>query len=139
MKLARKARCPIHGRRDCCGRSEFHRYAQVKKQGHGIWQPVRSGLWRAADGRERCSKAELRRRKDCLLRQGVKCAACGEGFSDYRDVELAHRISKGAGGGNHNDAMPNLTLLHVGANRAQGSLPLDLYLREYWKPSDCKS
>ena len=128
MKLKTKELCPLHRRRDCCGRAEFVRYAQVKKQGHGIWQPVSSGLWRAPDGREKASKAVLRRRKDAFLRQGVPCAACGVNFIDYRDVELAHRIQCGAGGFKRDDSVGNLTLLHVSTNRDQGSRNLDEYM-----------
>lgn len=136
-RLKVKEVCPLHRRRDCCGRSEFHRYAQVKKQGHGIWQSVRAGVWRAADGREKCSKAELRRRKDSLLRQGKTCEACHEPFTDYRDVDLAHWQAKGAGGAFHNDAMSNLTLLHSRANMECGSMDLQTYLDTKWKPEHC--
>jgi hypothetical protein len=138
MKLKPKQLCPLHRRRDCCGRAEFVPYAQVKKPGHGIWQPVSSGLWRAPDGREKASKAVLRRRKDSLLRQGVPCAACGNKFSDYREVELAHRVSCGAGGYKRNDAMSNLTLMCAAANRDQGSMDLEIYLATKYKPEICR-
>ncbi len=135
--LRPKELCPLHRRRDCCGRAEVHRYAQVKKQRHGIWVPVRSGLWRAADGREKASPRELRRRKDKMLRDGVPCAACGEIFLDYRDAELAHREGKGMGSGSRNDALSNLILLHARANADQGSMDLETYLAEKWKPEIC--
>ena len=139
MNLKPKDGCPLHnGRRDCCGRSEFVRYAQVKKQGHGIWKPTgATGILRSDDGREKCSKAVLRWRKDSLLRQGIVCEACHEPFTDYRDVELSHRVGKGLGGSTHNDAYTNLTLLHARANREQGSLDLETYLAKKWKPEHC--
>lgn len=137
MKLKANQPCPLHrGSKVCCGRSEAAR-TRIQKRGHGIWQFVRSGLWRAPDGRERCSAAELRRRKDGLLRQGVRCAACGEGFADYRDVELAHLSGKGMSGAFHNDSLANLTLMHQRANREQGSMDLQSYLRDKWKPEHC--
>lgn len=139
MKLAPKAKCPIHnGRRDCCGRAEVHRYAQVKKSGHGIWEPIGPGRWRATDGsgRERFSKAAIRRRKDSLLRAGTLCAACGEKFSDYRDVELAHIHGKGLGGAFRDDGDRNTTLMHMKANRIQGGMDLAAYLK-IWKPEHC--
>lgn len=136
MKLAAKARCPIHkGRTDCCGRSELPKRPDPRKK--GIWTMVRSGLWRAPDGREKCSLGELRKRKNALLRQCEPCAACGALFGDYRDVELSHRIAKGLGGSKHDDRASNLTLLHRGANRAQGSMDLETYLAEKWRPEHC--
>jgi len=136
-KLKANQPCPLHrGSKVCCGRSKTDR-TKVRKQGHGIWQFVRSGLWRAPDGREKCSTAELRRRKDQILRQGVKCQACGEGFQDYRDVELAHRQAKGLGGAFHDSRLSNLTLLHARANRECGSLDIQDYIANRWKPEHC--
>jgi len=135
MKLAAKAICPLHGRRDCCGRTADITRPTVRKK--GIWTFVRTGVWKASDGRERCSTAEKRRRKDILLKENPTCAACGERFTDYRQVELAHRKSKGIGGGKIDDSWRNLTLLHFGANRAQGSMDLEVYLRDFWKPEHC--
>ena len=79
----------------------------------------------------------MRRRKDKLLRDGVVCAACGEKFNDYRDVELSHKYPKGIGGFKRDDRMENLTLLHARSNREQGSMELTIYLRDYWKPEHC--
>lgn len=132
MKLKTKERCPLHGRRDCCGRSEFVRYAQPRHDSERMWVKVRSGVHRAADGREKCSPAEMKRRKDRMLRENPVCGACGEGFKDYYDVELAHRESKGMGGGRHDDSLKNLYLMHARGNRAQGSRDLAEYL------ADCK-
>lgn len=140
MKLKAKERCPIHGRRDCCGRSEFNRYAQPMHAAQGIWQPTGArGVSRSADGREKCTKAILRRRKDSMLRRGEPCHACGEKFTDYSDVELSHLESKGIGGGRHNDAQVNLVLLHTVTNREQGSLSWDQYVISLdGKPFPCQ-
>lgn len=139
MKLAAKALCPIHRRRDCCGRSEFVRYAQVKKITHGIWENIGHGRARARDGsgRERLSKAAIKRRKDFLLRCGTLCAACGKKFDDYREVELAHIHGKGLGGAFRDDGDRNTTLMCAKANRIQGGMDLAAYLK-IWKPEHCQ-
>lgn len=132
MKLKAKERCPLHGRRDCCGRSEFHRYAQPKHASEKTWVKITPGIYRSADGRERCSTSVLKRRKDRMLRENPVCGACGEGFKDYYDAELAHRESKGIGGSRRDDSPKNIYLMHTRGNRAQGSRDLDEYL------ADCK-
>jgi 5-methylcytosine-specific restriction endonuclease McrA len=128
VKLRLQEVCPLHLRRDCCGRARMIRRPPRARK--GIWVEVRYGLWRAADGREKCSPAELRWRKNQLIRTSPFCAACGEKFIDYGEIELAHRLSKGIGGGRHNDAMPNLALMHRDENREQGSRSLDAYLAD---------
>lgn len=135
MKLKTKERCPLHRRFDCCGRSPI---VVERKRTKGTWTLIRSGLWRAEDGRERCSAAELRRRKNRLLQEGHVCAACEVGFSDYRDVELGHRVSKGFSGATRDDRFSNLILLHVNANRDQGSMDFDTYMKTKWKPEICQ-
>jgi 5-methylcytosine-specific restriction endonuclease McrA len=81
------------------------------------------------DGREKCTPAELRRRKMKLLKSDPVCAACGQVFDDYRYVELAHKASKGIGGGKHDDRWENLVLMHRNENREQGSRSLIDYLK----------
>ena len=127
-------RCPLHGRRDCCGRSIVPRAVNPVPK----WRAIGPGVREYPDGRILKMPAALKRRKDYLLKVKTPCAACGEQFDDYREVELAHRESKGMSGWKRNDADTNTTLLHKGANRAQGSLDLDLYLRDYWKPEHCR-
>src|SRR6266567_7607011 len=116
-------RCPIHGRKDCCGRIR-----QPLRERNGAWIRGRDGILRSPDGRERCPAAEMRRRKNAKLRSGEPCAVCGQKFTDYRDAELSHRTGKGMGGAFRNDAMSNLVLLHTAANRDQGSMTLEDYL-----------
>lgn len=128
--------CPIHdGSKtcDCHGESKSARPDPRKK---GIWELVR-GVWTAPDGRQKKTPAQLRKRKIDLLEMHVYCQACQKGFDDYRQVELAHRSGKGNGGAFRDDSDANTTLLHFGANRAQGSMPLDVYIREKWKPEHC--
>jgi hypothetical protein len=136
MRLKEKEVCPLHRRMDCCGRtSNSHPLKDRNK--HGIWQQIRPGLWRAPDGRERCSASLLKARKALLLKAWPFCHACKQKFEDYRDIELSHRTGKGMGGAFRNDAMDNLVLMHMAANRDQGSMDLDIYLREKWKPEIC--
>lgn len=137
-RLKSKELCPLHRRRDCCGRAEFSRYAQPKHASRGIWSPIGHGVMRAPDGREKCSPSALRRRKDELIRRDPTCIACGQQFSDYSEIELAHKESKGNGGFKRNDAAENLALMHKGANRAQGSMDLVTYMTTAWKPEHCK-
>lgn len=113
--------CPIHSRRDCCGRENLP--PKPKK-----YETDNRGVRKFPDGRERCSPSELRRRKETLLRKDPVCAACGRNFDDYRDVELAHKVSKGQGGGKHDDSWENLCLMHSIENREQGSMSLEEYL-----------
>jgi len=54
--------------------------------------------------------------------------ACGSEFTDYRDVELAHRESKRMGGSRRDDRFSNLVLMHAVENREQGSRSLADYL-----------
>lgn len=101
------------------------------------WRYVGPGVRQYPDGRIVKTPAALKRRKDYLLKIGTRCAACGEVFDDYREVELAHIECKGNGGFKRNDADSNTTLLHKSANRAQGSLDLETYMASYWKPEHC--
>ena len=127
--------CPIHrGSRTCCGRSQEIPRAVAGKPKYRI---IGAGVREYPDGHIERAPAALRAVKDHLLHLGETCIACGKPFTDYGDVELAHRKSKGMAGWKRDDSMPNLVLAHKSMNRAQGSLDLDIYLREYWKPEHC--
>jgi hypothetical protein len=123
-QLRANERCSIHGGYYCCGRERpvTESYA-------------RSGVTKLPDGREKCSPAEIHRRKNVLLKKDPVCAACGQLFDDYRDVELAHVKAKGLGGGKHDDRWENLVLMHRDENREQGSRSLNDYLR--WRIEKC--
>lgn len=112
--------CPLHRRRDCCGRGPVK--PRISKH------PQRFGVTYMADGREVCTPAKLRERKDRLIQDHPMCAGCGERFTDYSEIELAHKVSKGANGGKRDDRWPNLCLMHKSENREQGSRTLDQYL-----------
>lgn len=132
--LKPKELCPIHRRRDCCGRSEVHRYRESKKPNYKLVAP---GVRVYDDGHTERSPAALKLLKDRMLMEGHTCEACDDVFSDYADVELAHRKSKGINGWKRDDSVNNLCLLHVGANRACGSMDLETYLATKWKPEHC--
>jgi hypothetical protein len=126
-KLKSGERCPLH---------------------HSIWcschgqtvdrQPLRSsGPVRRVDDphyprgyRELCSPAELKRRKDILIRKDPSCIACGETFTEYAEIELAHKSGKGMGSGKRDDHWENLVLMHAWENREQGSRSLEQYLAD---------
>lgn len=134
-RLRAKELCPIHRRRDCCGRAEFHRYAQPKKPSY---KTVAPGVRLYPDGHVERSPAALKLIKDRWLMDGHTCEACEDVFESYDDVELAHRRSKGMNGWKRDDSANNLCLLHVGANRACGSMDLETYLATKYKPEHCK-
>jgi hypothetical protein len=84
------------------------------------------------------SKAAKKRHKEFLIQKGYRCAACGKGFRDADDVELAHLESCGAGGGKRQDVPGNLVLMHARANREQGSMSFTEYMNTKWKPEHCQ-
>lgn len=116
--------CPLHSSKRCaCHDTEEVRLVKAPKH------ITRSDGTRVyPDGREKCPPAVLKRRKDQLIKQDPTCIACGEGFTTYEEIELAHKESKGSGGFKHDDRWPNLALMHRIGNRRQGSMPLDLFL-----------
>lgn len=131
-------RCALHPRdKSCPCQPPAKSPARLRSAKIG-WIQVRMGVHRAPDGREKCSKAELARRKDKLLTEHPYCAACGERFRYTWEAELSHKISKGMNGGKEDSRMSNLVLLHKSANREQGSMDLEIYLREKWKPESCQ-
>ena len=120
--------CPIHRNTTCCGRTDFRKAQASKKR--GLFVLVRPGVYRAPDGREKCSPGELRRRKNQLLNTNPVCAACDRKFTDYSEVELAHKQAKGMGGAKHDSRWENLVLMHKDENREQGSRDLETYLAD---------
>jgi 5-methylcytosine-specific restriction endonuclease McrA len=115
--LPKNAKCPIHGGLFCCGRTR-----------PAADPYIRHGVKTLDDGREICTPAEVRRRKSILLKRDPACAACGKVFTDYRDVELAHKESKGMNGHKHDDRWENLVLMHRDENRECGSRPVGEYV-----------
>lgn len=112
-KLRKGERCPIHNSYFCCGREK--KVVQTAPVIREMDDSHPRGY------REICTEAELRRRKDELIRKGNGCMYCPDAFSDYRQVELAHKVSKGSGGFKHDDHRDNLGLAHRWCNRKNGS------------------
>ena len=125
-KLRRNERCPLHGRFDCCGR-ELRKPKAPK-------YPTHNGVTTYPDGREECTPAILRRRKDKLIRFKPYCGICEilnpekSQFTEYDEIELSHKESKGHGGFKHDDRIENLFLAHKACNRDQGSRSFDDYI-----------
>ncbi len=124
-RLRRRERCPLHNSFFCCGRERpkkkptlFRGKIRAKNTGPVI---------RVIDDhhprgyRELCSKPELRRRKNELIRKPERCFYCGYHFEDYRVIELAHKQSMGMGGSWRDDHRENLALAHRWCNRKNGS------------------
>lgn len=114
----------------------MRRYVQPK---HELkYRQIAPGIRRYPDGREICSDAVLRRRKHQMLATQPVCEACGAKFEEYSQVELGHRIQKGMGGSKRRDNHDNLILLHIGANREQGSMDFDDYMNTKYAPEHCQ-
>jgi hypothetical protein len=127
VKLKLSELCPIHRRRDCCGRSEFVRY---EKPPHPKWEQVRPGVRRIRDERAdhpdgyryKLSPAEMKKvlnRK--IQEQSGICAHCHKEFLDYADVGPDHIKPKGLGGGRADDRESNIRALHHWCNSERGS------------------
>jgi len=125
LRLKKNERCPLHGRKDCCGRGGINTRSQRQSRRYILIAP---GVRRYDDGREARSDAALKQLKDKKLRTDPTCYACGQQFSDYREVELAHIESKGLGSWKRDDSEKNTVLLHMVTNRDCGSQNLDEYI-----------
>jgi hypothetical protein len=75
----------------------------------------------------------LKLRKDQLVRTGQACIFCGNGFSDYRDVDLCHVESKGMNGWRRDDSLKNLVLGHRISNMDCGSRSIREYMNDIRK------
>lgn len=126
-RLRQNEICPMHRSKWCCGRGG-NKLASKRNSRH--YEMIAPGVKRYEDGREVCSDSALKKRKDQLLKTKPVCEACGQIFSDYRDVDLAHVESKGSGSWKRQDAFSNLRLLHRDTNLACGSRNLIEYMKE---------
>lgn len=118
-KLRKGERCPIHKSFFCCGRER----KKPERQTAAVIRVMDDHHPRGY--REICSEEELRRRKHELIAKDEGCLYCSDPFDDYRQVELAHKQSKGLGaakfGAFHDDHRENLGLAHKPCNRRNGS------------------
>ena len=124
-RLKRNETCPLHRRRDCCGRGGVN---ITSKRQSRQYEMVAPGVRRYPDGREVCSPAALKARKDFLLRIQPMCCFCEQTFSDYREVDLCHVESKGMSGWRKNDSIHNVRLGHRLSNMECGSRNLYDYV-----------
>lgn len=127
MKLKRNERCPIHRRRDCCGRAEIFTYV---RKAHTKWEQVRPGVRRIRDEhadhpdgyRYKLSPAEMKKvLNQKIAKQSGQCAECGITFSDYSQVEPDHIKPKGMQGGRADDRESNIRALCHNCNFSKGS------------------
>lgn len=114
MKLKIDQICPLHRRRDCCGR-ETTPYVTYKN--NSKWERVRMGWRRIRDEhadhpdgyRYRLSKSEM----DKVLLQKVKeqnglCSIGGEPLLDMNDVTPDHILPRGMNGARRDDRPSNI-------------------------------
>lgn len=120
--------CPLLRSTKCSGRTVVN--TRLSKRQSRNCMMVAPGVRRYPDGREVCSPAALKKRKDALIRQGEPCVFCDQPFADYREVDLCHRESKGSGGWRRDDSLSNVTLGHRVSNMECGSRSIEEYMRE---------
>jgi hypothetical protein len=128
MKLKRNQLCPIHRRRDCCGRAEVVSYQQKK---HSKWETVRPGVRRIRDEharhpdgyRYKLSKSEMEK---VLLKkipeQNGLCSICVKPLEDIQDVVPDHKDPRGMGGSWRDDRPENIGAAHSLCNQRKGSI-----------------
>lgn len=121
MKLKATQLCPLHRRRDCCGR------VAVKSK-PTKWETVRSGWRRIKDAtnsrgfRYKLSPAEMRKVVDRKIwEQGGLCGICGMPLEDYTDIVPDHKKPRGLGGGTRDDHPENIQAAHSLCNLKKGS------------------
>ena len=111
-RLRTGERCPIHGGYYCCGRE---RKSNQAKRYSGPVQKL-------PDGREKCSKSEMRRRLPILLhKQGGMCGICLKPIEDFREAVIDHILPRGMGGGSRDDSWKNIQAAHGICNLQKGS------------------
>jgi 5-methylcytosine-specific restriction endonuclease McrA len=124
IKLKPKELCPLHRRRDCCGRQNVTRVRSI-----GKWEQVRPGVRRIWDeilGKFRYKLSPAERRKVILRKlqaNGCTCGICDLPIEDMRDVVADHIAPKGMGGARADDGDfgANLQPAHNRCNMEKGS------------------
>lgn len=128
MKLATSKLCPLHHRRDCCGRKSLKSETSIPNGGRREYVSFEPGVTRIPDEhhprgyREHRSPSAMRR----LLERKIKeqhrlCGICGKEFDDARDIVPDHREPRGLGGARRDDHPENIQATHSLCNLAKGS------------------
>jgi len=127
MKLKRNQVCPIHRRRDCCGRAELENRRQSSRS---KWETVRPGVRRIRDEharhpdgyRYRLSKSEMTK---VLIKKVQEqfgwCSICQTMLEDMQDVVPDHKDPRGMGGAWRDDRPENIGAAHELCNSKKGS------------------
>ncbi len=127
MKLKNGQLCPLHRRRNCCGRDDS---PSVFRKKSGKWETVRVGVRKIRDEhsptgyRWKLSQSE---REKVILRKlrenGGTCGICGFAIEDISDVVPDHIEPKGMGGAFADDGEngANLQPAHSKCNLEKGS------------------
>lgn len=128
--LRRNETCPVHRRRDCCGREFRALCDRTFGKPHTKWEQVRPGVRRIRDEhadhpdgyRYKLSPAEIKKVVDQKIReQNIECAECHEKFEDYSDIGPDHIKPKGMGGARADDRAENIRAVHHHCNFEKGS------------------
>lgn len=123
MKLSAKQLCPLHRRRDCCGRAE----AGVGRIGRK-YESLGPGITKIPDEhhprgyRVRRSKSAMNR----LLTKKVEeqkglCGICHLPMTDAREIDPDHIEPRGNGGCWRDDDESNIRATHRSCNLEKGS------------------
>lgn len=129
MRLKHNQLCPIHRRRDCCGRESL-----VERKRGSKWETVRPGVRRIRDEhadhpdgyRYKLSPAEMRKVINAkIIAQNGLCSICGLELKDYSDVVPDHQNPRGLGGARRDDRESNIGASHFWCNQEKGSQRID--------------
>lgn len=118
MKLKLGQVCPLHRRRNCCGREAD---PPVRYRNNSKWETVRMGWRRIKDEhadhpdgyRYRLSKSEMQKVLDrkIVAQKGI-CALCHKPMDDYGNIAPDHIKPKGGGGARRDDRESNIQAVH---------------------------
>lgn len=125
MKLKTNERCPIHGRRNCCGRADRlktilpnpRKFASFEPGVHRIDDPVHPRGYR-----ERRSRSAMRRLLNKkIVEQNRICPLCQREFYDYQDIVPDHIEPRGMNAARRDDHPDNIQAAHRLCNLEKGS------------------
>ena len=131
MKLKPKELCPLHRRRDCCGREELPQHKPRYQSVNGVKRIPDE--YNVRGYREIRTPGEMNRLTMRKMReQNNICGLCGGEFTDVREVVPDHKECRGSGGGKRDDHPDNIHAAHKLCNQEKGSMSMDQW-RAYRK------